>query len=193
VKGYIYITGVGTDPGLLSNLDDPALFGKTPTLGACMPNIRRFVDPGDYVFVVSGKTPGVDQYVVGGMRVSEKIDAKEAFKRFPENRLRCGDDGKVKGNVIVNADGSQHALDGHKPNEFKGRTVDFLVGKEAIVLRTPKEVELGRKQTVKVLSELLGKKGDRPIDIIGRMKKLDETQVSELVAWLKHVKAAARV
>ena len=193
MKGYLYITGVGTDPGKLNNLDDPMLFAKPPSLGACMPNIRRFVEPGDYVFVVSGKTPGVAQYVIGGMQVAEKVDAKVAYRRLPENRLRREKDGTVKGNVIVDAEGAQHELDGHKPAEFKGRTTNYVIGKDAIVLKTPKEVDLGRKQTTGVLCHLFGKKGDRPIDIIGRMKKLDELQVNGLIAWLRHVKVAARV
>jgi hypothetical protein len=193
MKGYLYITGVGTDPGLLNNLDDPILFENPPSLGACMPNIRRFVEPGDYVFVVSGKTPGVLQYVIGGMQVAEKVHAKVAYRRLPGNRLRKEKDGSVKGNVIVAADGAQHALDGHERTEFKSRTSNYVIGKNAVVLKAPKEVELGRKQTTSILSHLFGKRGDRPIDIIGRMKKLDETQVAELIAWLRHVKAAAKV
>jgi hypothetical protein len=77
-SGHIYITGAGTNPALRNNLDDPALFAHVPSLGACMPNIRRFVVPGDYVFVISGKVPNTDQYLIGGFRVRDKVSAVEA-------------------------------------------------------------------------------------------------------------------
>lgn len=191
MKGYVYITSPGTDPGLRNNLNDP-LFSAVPTLGACMPNIRRVVVPGDYIFVVSGKTAGVQQYVVGGLRVAAKLDALAAYGRFPENRLHIGEDGLLKGNVIVNPDGSQHALDTHSPDTFDKRILNFIVGDDAVALETPREVELGREQSLAKLSDLFGRRGNRAIDIIGRMKKLDEAQVRGMVDWLQGIKVAAR-
>src|ERR1700742_3663138 len=98
MKGYIYITGVGYDPGARRNLTDPALFGEVPTLGACMPNIRRFVEPGDYVFVVSGSSLGLKQYLIGGMRVAQKVDARDAYRVLPDHRLVRDRDDIVRGN-----------------------------------------------------------------------------------------------
>src|SRR5579859_1235845 len=72
MKGYIYISGTGTDPSAHKNMNDPILFSKTPTLGGCMPNIRRVVLPGDFIFVVSGMVSAIQQYVVGGMKVAEQ-------------------------------------------------------------------------------------------------------------------------
>ena len=191
MKGYVYITSPGTDPGLLNNLNDP-LFTDVPTLGACMPNIRRLVVPGDFIFVVSGKTAGVQQYVVGGLRVAEKLDALAAYGRFPANRLHLGEDGLLKGNVIVNPDGSQHMLDTHDPDTFENRIRNFIVGTDAVALETPREVELGRELTLAKLSELCGREGNRAIDIMGRMRKLDDGQVRGMVDWLHGIKAAAR-
>lgn len=190
MKGYIYITSPGTDPGLRNNLNDP-LFRGTPSLGACMPNIRRYVLPGDFIFVVSGKTPGVQQYVVGGLRVAEKLDALAAYGRFPENRLHIGDDGLLKGNVIVNADGTQHVLDTHQTDTFEKRIRNFIVGTDAIALETAKEVLLGREQSLAKLSDLFGRPGNRAIDIMGRMKKLEGPQVRGIIDWLQGIKAAA--
>ena len=87
MKGYIYSMFAGADPGKGWVLTDP-IFQPKPTLGACVTNIRRLVVPGDYIFVVSGRIPDVRQYVVGGFRVEQKIDALAAYKQFPENRLR---------------------------------------------------------------------------------------------------------
>jgi hypothetical protein len=86
MKGYIYTMYGGADPDLGWQMTDP-IFGKKPTLGSCVPNIRRAVVPGDHIFVISGKVAGVQQYVVGGFKVAEKISALTAFKRLPENRL----------------------------------------------------------------------------------------------------------
>jgi len=191
VKGYIYISGSGTDPGARKNMNDPLLFSRTPTLGACMPNIRRLVLPGDFVFVVSGKVPAIQQYVVGGMEVAEKINALAAFDRFPENRLQTGADGILEGNVIIDAEGNQHPLDRHDPNTFEERINNFIVGANPVALETDREVEIGRDQTLPKLSELLGKRGNRVIDVMSRWAKLDEAQVHDMLSWLQGIKASA--
>ena len=189
MKGYIYITGTGADPGR-GNFNDP-LFTRVPTLGACMPNIRRLVVPGDYIFVVSGKVPSVQQLVVGGLRVKEKIDAIAAYNRFPENRLVRDDNGIVQGNIIVTANGKKHPLDHHQQDSFAARVQNFVVGSSSVSLKTPKEIALGRDQTLGKLSDVLGKKGNRVIDVMSRWAKLDERQVDDLVNWLRGIKAEA--
>jgi len=191
VKGYIYISGTGTDPGARRNMNDPLLFSRTPTLGACMPNIRRLVLPGDFVFVVSGKVPAIQQYVVGGMEVAEKIDALAAYERFPKNRLQTGADGLLEGNVIIDAEGNQHALDRHDPNTFEDRINNFIVGANPVTLETDREVAMGRDKTLPKLSELLGKRGNRVIDVMSRWAKLDEAQVHDMLSWLQGIKASA--
>ncbi len=190
MKGYIYITGTGTDPGLRNNLNDP-IFGKDPSLGACMPNIRRFVEKGDYIFVVSGSATGVQQYVVGGMEVADRISASDAYQRFPQNRLHVGSDGLLKGNVIVDAKGNQHSLDRHDPATFENRVKNFIVGTKAVSLDTPREVEIGRQQSLNKLGEMFGKPGNRAVDIFGRWSKLDATQVHDVVNWLENIKRVA--
>lgn len=190
MKGYVYITGDGADPNAGKRLGDP-LFTRTPTLGACMPNIRRVVRPGDWIFVVSSKIPAVQQYVVGGLQVKDRIDALAAYRRFPENRLRRETDGTISGNVIVTADGSQHPLDHHSPDTFENRIKNFIVGSEAVSLQTDREVALGRDQTLPKLSELLGKRGNRVIDVMSRWSKLDEQQVKSMLDWLQGIKATA--
>ena len=191
MKGYIYITGTGADPGLYNNLDDP-LFGDPPTLGACMTNIRQFVEPGDYIFVVSGSVPTAGQYIIGGLRVAEKIDHLAAFGRFPQNRLRVDENRFVRGNIIVDPKGKQHPLDHHKPNTFDQRIKNFIVGDESAALQTQREVALGRERSLRKLSEMFNKAGNRPIDIMGRTRKLDEQQVHGLMGWLRGIKTEAK-
>src|SRR2546430_376250 len=108
MKGYIYTMEAGGGPALGWDISGP-IFGRVPTLGACMPNIRRAVVEGDHIFVVSGRAPGVPQYIVGGFAVDRKIDALAAFREFPENRQRQLDDGQLAGNIIVDAQGKHSA------------------------------------------------------------------------------------
>ena len=191
MKGYIYITGTGADPAGLDNISDP-LFAEVPTLGACMTNLRSFVDIGDYLFVVSGKTKNLAQYVFGGMRVAEKIDHLAAYGRFPQNRLRRREDGIIVGNVIVDSKGKKHPLDHHSEEGFQRRIKNFIVGAVPIAIHSPREVELARQQTLNKLSDIIGKKGNRPFDILGRQRKLSEHQIEQMVSWLKDVKEEAR-
>ncbi|MBP2292670.1 hypothetical protein [Azospirillum rugosum] len=166
-------------------MNDP-IFVKTPTLGACVPNIRRAVSIGDWIFAISGRIPGERQFVVGGFRVNEKIDQLAAFHRFPENRLHRGPTGQMMGNVIVNADGTQHPEDTH--SNFERRLENYIVGGQPIVLETPDEIDRGRAQTLTVLSQIFGRQGNRVFDIIGRGRKMDTHQVNELHGWLESLK-----
>nr|WP_137117912.1 hypothetical protein [Azospirillum argentinense] len=191
MKGYIYITGQGADPAHNNAMKDP-LFIRVPTLGACMPNIRRNVSMGDWIFVVSGKTEGVQQYVVGGLRVEEKISALAAYERFPENRLMRGEDGRLVGNIIVQPDGTQHPLDTHKADSFESRIRNYIVGSEAVALTTEQEVRRGRAETLRKLAEIVGRQGgNRVVDLLGRgARRLNEGQVGSLLDWLHDIKSA---
>jgi hypothetical protein len=52
--GKIFITRSGYDPQLGKHVKDPYL-GANPTLGACRPDVRRQLNEGDHIFVISGK------------------------------------------------------------------------------------------------------------------------------------------
>lgn len=196
-KGYIYITSSGYDPDKGKHLKDPHL-GDIPTLGACMPNIRRQVVPGDHIFVISGKIPNrnghieIPQYVVAGFEVNEKITTFEAYDRFPDLRLRKRDDGQVDGNIIITATGMQHPLDTHSMESFPRRVENYVVGCSPLVLETPAEVEQGRADTVRILREILKKQGYAPVNIMGRWSKLDVGQIDELNQWLRSLKKKAK-
>lgn len=183
--GYMFITSSGYDPEKGKGIKDPYL-GDTPTLGACMPNIRRRVTPGDAVFLVSGRVPGCSQFVVGGFEVAEKISHMEAYKRFPHLRLRQGRNGELVGNVIVDEFGAQHYLDNH--DSFQTRVNDYIVGRELIALTEPLEIARARAETLTILQELFGKAGAAPINIIGRCRKMTQEQIVALRKWLLEIK-----
>lgn len=184
--GYVYIMSSGYDPEHGKNLNDPYL-GRVPTLGACMPNIRRQVVEGDQIFFVSGRIREVRQFVVGGFTVEEKISAMTAFQRFPQHRLCLQEQGAVSGNIIVDSRGRHNRLDNH--GGFQQRIENYIVGRDPVVLSRPQEIAKGREETVDVLGEIMRKRGTKPYDIIGRASKLNEDQVLELRHWLSSLKA----
>lgn len=185
MNGFIYTMYTGADPGLGWIMNDP-IVGKMPTLGACVPNIRRNVGIGEWIFAISGRVAGTQQFVVCGFRVNEKIDQLAAYARFPENRLRRGPNGQLIGNVIVNADGSPHPEDKH--TNFERRLENYIVGGESIMLDNPSEIERGRAETMATLSRIFGRQGNRVFDIIGRSRKMNAQQVGELRGWLESLK-----
>jgi hypothetical protein len=171
----------GADPSRGWTMTDP-IFGKVPTLGACMPNIRRVVDVGDHIFVISGRVPGAQQYIVGGFQVAEKIDALAAYRRFPENRMRADQHGSLVGNIITDANGKQVSVDYHA--NFAERVKNYVVGRRPKTVIGDKAVERAREGTVPLLSELFDKKGASVHEVIGRWRKLDEAQIKELRGWI---------
>ncbi|UXU92096.1 hypothetical protein [Burkholderia sp. S-53] len=190
MKGYIYTMFAGADPGVGWNMTDP-IFGRRPTLGACMPNIRRFVEPGDQIFVISGRVTGVQQYIVGGFAVDEKIHALAAYERFPENRQSQEDDGTLRGNIIVGQNGQQNAIDYH--GNFERRLENYIIGRDPVVLETPAEIALGRERSLALLQHLFARDYAQSITgVIGRFRKMNDGQIEELRGALSELKAEAR-
>jgi hypothetical protein len=187
--GKIFVTSSGFDPEKGKDVKDPYL-GPKSSLGACRPDIREKLQKGDNVFVVSGKVRNVDQFVIGGFEIEEKITAIEAYKRFPEQRLVLLPNSQVSGNVIVTADGKQHPLDHH--NQFERRIQNYLVGTNTIALLTPEEMAEARRRTLEILRDVFGLKGNSIRDLMGRNRNLSEKQVLKLRAHLEAVKSAAK-
>jgi hypothetical protein len=185
--GKIFVTSSGFDPEKGKDVKDPYL-GPKSSLGACRPDIREKLQKGDHIFVVSGKVRNVDQFVIGGFEIEEKITAIEAHERFPEQRLVLLPNGQVSGNVIVTADGKQHPLDHH--NQFERRIQNYLVGTNTIALLTPEEMSEGRLRTLEILRDVFGIEGKSIRDLMGRNRNLSQKQVLKLQAHLEAVKSA---
>lgn len=191
MKGYIYTMFKGADPSKGWNMTDP-IFGKVPTLGACMPNIRRLVEKGDYIFTISGQVIGVSQFVVGGFEVDEKINALAAYNRLPANRQKRMADGSLRGNIIVDKDGGQTNTDYH--SNFEKRIENYVVGKNPIVVETSQEVEIARAQTTEILADVFQiNKAKKVSDMIGRWRRLDGEQIEQIRDWLIELKKNARL
>ena len=188
----IFITRSGYDPELGKHVKDPYL-GEQPSLGACRPDIRRQLNPGDEIFTISGKIKGLNQFVMGGFEIAAKLDVREAFQRFPEQRLSLREDGQLNGNIIVDSNGEQHPLDTHaKFEKFKRRVRNYVLGTNVISLNMPEEIARGRQQTLEALCNIIGKKGSSPKDVVTRFGcTLTEYQARQLRAWLRSLKTAA--
>lgn len=187
MKGYIYTMFQGADPGIGWEMTDP-IFGNPPVMGACMPQIRRNVDVNDFIFTISGRTKNVSQYLVGGFQVQEKINAMLAYEKYPKYRQILNEEGKIEGNIIVNAEGKQNPYDYHKGN-FEKRIENYIIGKNGLYLDKPKEIEKARgKATLDILEDVFEKKGKTPFEIIGRWRKLDEKQIDKINTWIEDIK-----
>ena len=190
MSSYIFVSP-GSDPGAGLALVDPMLSSPKPTMGTCRPDLRRMVKPGDHIFVVSGSRGRTyRQYVIGGMQIDEKLeDQIEALRRLPENALSF--EGRQKhGNIIALPDGTQHPRDRH--SNFESRIKNYVLGKNPVVLETPREVELGRERSVDILSELFDRSGSRIQQVMGRSRKLSDAQAERLRRALEDIKREAR-
>ncbi len=189
-KSPISITSTGFDPHSGLYLKDPYLEGTPPTLGACRPDLRSQLEPGEWNFTISGKIPILKQYIMGGFQVSELITIEEAYRRFPHLRLHKRADGQMTGNIVVDANGEQHPLDHHKTETFQKRILSpYVVGTNPIVLTHSDEIGRARTETMGILNELFGINGRIPKDILGRGgRKMNDDQVRQLLHRLRAIK-----
>jgi len=198
MSSYVFVSP-GSDPGMGRPLHDPMLAsGVRPTMGSCRPDLRRNVRVGDQVFVISGSMgpkAAVSQYVIGGLVVERILDDQlAAYEEFPECRLRYDSNGVRTGNIIVNADGSQHAKDHHSPDTLQRRIRAFLVGKDPVVIESAPEIALARARSVEILADVLDVPSARTVrDVVGRSwRKLSAVQADRLRAALLDLKREAR-
>lgn len=195
MPSYIFVSP-GSDPGAGLALVDPMLSSSKPSMGTCRPDLRRMVKPGDHIFVISGsRGRSIPQYVIGGMQIDKKLeDQLEALRRRPENVLRF--DGKQRsGNIIALPDGTQDPRDEHDKRDrekFENRIKNYILGKDPVVLETPKEVEIGRDRSVRILSGIFDIPGHRMQQVVGRGRKLSNVQVDQLLRALDDIKREAR-
>ena len=190
MKGYIFVSP-GSDPGVGRRLDDPIFGKKLTTMGGCRPDLRRYVRPGDRLFVISGKVKGVSQYIIGGFAVDEKINALAAHARFPQMRLKHVDGEKV-GNILVDSSGHHHELDHHPNKNFERRIENYIIGRDQVYIETPKEILLARERSLEILKNVFGKtRAMRISEIVRRNASLDEKQITKLLDALQEIKTEA--
>lgn len=195
MPSYIFVSP-GSDPGAGLALVDPMLSSSKPSMGTCRPDLRRMVRPGDHIFVISGsRGRTIPQYVIGGMQIDNKLqDQLEALRRHPENALRF-DGTQRAGNIIALPNGTQHPRDDHDMRDhakFENRIKNYILGRDPVLLETPKEVEIGRDRSVGLLSNIFDVQGTRMQQVVGRGRKLSNPQVDRLLRALDDIKREAR-
>lgn len=194
MAGYIFVSP-GSDPGVGKPLNDPILGkGVRPTMGTCRPDLRRLVNIGDSIFVISGSMGRlhIPQYVVGGMEVAKKLASQlAAYDAYPEHRLSFDDNGVRSGNIIVQADGRHDPRDNH--DKFDSRINNYLLGKNQIVMESPDEVALARDRSLRLLVRIFEMPKARSIrEIVPRHRKLSDAQVEMLRSSLLDLKREAK-
>lgn len=193
MAGYIFVSP-NSDPGMGRPLLDPLLgSGRRPTMGTCRPDLRRYVQVGGSIFVISGSLgKHIPQYVIGGLDVDSKLESQlEAFDKYPENRLNFDEKGGRSGNIIVTAAGEQHERDSH--TKFDSRIKNYLEGSNQVVLESTKEIELGRAHSLDILARVFDLPKAATIrEIIGRNRKLSDKQVGLLRDALSQLKFEAK-
>lgn len=108
---------------------------------------------------------------MAGFEVEDKIDALLAYDLYPQHRLRQLDSGEIIGNIIITPEGRQHPLDTHDPSTFGRRIQNYVTGRNAFVLNSPREIQSGREDTSYVLSYILGKRGERRTTFTGAVRR----------------------
>ena len=187
--GKIFITRTGYDPQLGRHIKDPYL-GDTPSIGACRPDFRKKLERGDHLFVISGRVPDANQFVMGGFEIDKKMNAVDAYAAYPEQRLRALENGELAGNIIVDDCGHQHVLDDHK--NFDRRIENYIIGRNPIALKSDDEIQRGRSETMDALQEILKRKGTTPWHVVTHFgRTLDEKQIEQLRHWLNGLKDKA--
>jgi len=193
MKGYIYIAGsfetvnrsvCGQKGSSVDN--DPHFWTHPPTWGICRNDLRATSEPGNVVFFVFPKNGRHPQMIFAYLTIHRIVthvyahslaglESKQMGKKMPN------------GNIIVNATGGYNKYDGgaHK-YKFDKIKRHYAVGKpNASRMLSAREINHLAPSFLGKLSQILGKSGARPIDIISRKGSiLTPRQVQQLLTWL---------
>jgi hypothetical protein len=193
MSNFIYIAGsfetvnrskCGRGKAWIDN--DPHFWSDPPTWGICRNDLRRKTTIGNYVFFVLPKTGKHPQMIFGYMKVEDKISHFDAYHRPQLLSKRMGNK-NPNGNIIVDARGQYNRFDaGAHKHIFDKIKKEYVIGKkETSKFLTAKEIKLLSPNFLGKLSQITGKKGNRPIDIISRYGlDLSNSQAQHLIAWI---------
>ena len=191
MQGRIYISGAFTN---MKNVkckpneewveNDPHLWDDPPTWGICRTDYRRMLDKDDYVFFVLPKNNELPQMIYGYIKIIEKMTHDEAFKRFPNKRMK---NKNPNGNIITDVNGNynEYDLDIHK-DKFESIKQFYILGdKSKSKLLEPKEIKALSNSFLPTLQSIFSNRGEDVFSIIGRKGRvLNSSQINELLDWL---------
>lgn len=125
--------------------------------------------------------------IFGYMKVMEKITHIDAFHR-PQLVTKQMGGGNPNGNIIVDAHGQYNLFDaGAHRHIFHKIKDEYVVGKpETSKFLTTNEITSLAPNFMAQLSQITGKEGQYPIDIITRYGlELSNNQVQQLISWIR--------
>lgn len=193
MKGVIYIAGGFCNPCRgkcgqdgVKHDNDPHFWDDPPTWGICRNDLRRKTEAGDYVFFVLPKRSHLPQMVFGYLKVAEKITHLEAYHRPDLREKRMGKK-DPNGNIIVDQHGGYSRFDGGAHERIFDKVKQhYVIGCVSSSRLLPEaEIRSLAPAFLRVLKNVTGRSGQRPIDVISRKGLwLSEPQAHRLLAWL---------
>lgn len=193
MKGYIYIASSfetvnrSTCGQRGSSIDnDPHFWTDPPTWGICRNDLRARAQRGDVIFFVLPRRGRHSQTIFGYLTITRVITHLAAYREPTLFSKRMGQK-HPNGNIIVDSTGGYNHFDGG--NHFhKWRRIaqHYAVGRRSTsMFLNAAHIERKAPTFLSTLAAVLGKSGDRPIDLISRKgRTLTPAQVQQLIAWL---------
>jgi hypothetical protein len=193
MKGYIYIAGsfdnvnrsaCGQGDDWIDN--DPHFWTSPPTWGICRPDLREKVDEDDVIFFVLPAQARHPQMVFGYLTVADIITHSQAYAREDLESKRMGNK-SPNGNILVDEFGRYNRYDAnaHRDNFDRIQRRYVVADPSRSLFLTERQIRRLAPDFLAVLSRIMGRTADRPIDLISRYgAELNPHQIEQLKIWL---------
>ena len=195
MQGRIYISSAFTNlkysickPNQEWLDNDPHFWNpsKPPTWGICRTDFRKQLKKEDYIFFVLPKYTQLSQMIYGYMKILENITHVEAYKKYPEKRMK---NGNPNGNIIVDENGNYNRFDlGIHEDKFEEIKKYYVIGVKANSrLLSEKDIKRLAPSFLSILNKIFDSNSEKIFSIIGRKGRvLNEQQIVDLLNWLNH-------
>jgi len=191
IKGRIYIANVvkNLDPTNGIPIDnDPHFWSDPPTWGICRHDIRARANKGDVIFYVAANNQFFKQMIFAYMTIEDIITHDEAFKLYPQKRMYSNiPHSEVRGNILTDGSGCYNLADeeAHRDRFAKFKKYYAIGDVKNSRMLTVAEIRKKQDQFINILNTIFGVNKHRPDLVIGQGgRKLNETQINQLLNWL---------
>ena len=192
MQGRIYISSAFTNlkysickPNSEFLDNDPHFWNSPPTWGVCRTDFRSKLEKGDYIFFVLPKYTTLPQMIYGYMKIIDNITHIDAYKRFPQKRMKRN--GNPNGNIIVGKNGEYNDYDDNIHEDRFAKIKQYYVVGDRIRSQflKPEKIKLLAPTFLQTLNKVFNINPDNIFSIIGRKgRKLNEEQINTLLRWL---------
>jgi len=193
MKGYIYIAGsfdnvnrsaCGQGDDWIDN--DPHFWTSPPTWGICRPDLRERVVEDDVIFFVLPAQARHPQMVFGYLTVADIITHSQAYARGDLESKRMGNKSPI-GNILVDELGRYNRYDAnaHRDNFDRIQRRYVVADPSRSLFLTDRQIRRLAPDFLAVLSRIMGRTAERPIDLISRFGAgISPHQIEQLKSWL---------